>query len=91
MELADAGALLTAESNRRDTYLDAWSPEDATVEVWSQDADDLSSTIELSLDENYIHSRCDSNESGGKKILVRPEDESLIAPEDMSSSVRSGR
>ena len=77
VELADAGTLLTAKSNRRDTYLDAWSPEDATVEVWSQDADDLSSGIELSLDENYIHRRCDSNESGGKKIFVRPEDESF--------------
>jgi hypothetical protein len=77
VELADAGTLLTAEPNRRDTYLDAWSPEDATVEVWSQEADDLSSGIERSLDANYIHSRCDSNESGGKKILVRPEDDSF--------------
>ena len=58
-------------------YLDPWYPEDATVEVWSQDAKDLSFGIERSLDANYIHSRCDSDESGRKKILVLPEDESF--------------
>jgi hypothetical protein len=40
---------LTAEPKRSDTYLDPWYPEDATVEVWSQDADDLCSGIERSL------------------------------------------
>ena len=77
VELADAGTPLTAEPHRRDTYLDPWSPEDATVEVWSEDADDLSIGIERSLDANYIHSRCDSEQSGAKKIFVRPEDESF--------------
>jgi hypothetical protein len=77
VELADAGMPLTVDPNRRDTYLDPWYPEDATVEVWSQDADDLSSGIERSLDANYIHSRCDSDEYGAKKIFVRPEDESF--------------
>ena len=74
-ELLDAGVPLTAESRRRDTYLDPWYPEDATVAVWSQDVDDLSSIIELSLDANHIHWRCDSEERGAKKIFVRPEDE----------------
>jgi hypothetical protein len=77
VELADAGPSLTVEPKRRDRYLDPWYPEDATVEVWSQDAEDLSSGIERSLDANCIHSRCDSYEPGGKKILVRPEDESF--------------
>ena len=77
VELADAGLPLSVEPNRRDRYLDPWYPEDATVEIWSQDAEDLSSGIERSLDANYIHSRCDSDESAGKKILVRPEDESF--------------
>ena len=77
VELADAGLPLIVEPERRDRYLDPWYPEDATVEVWSQEAEDLSSGIERSLDANYIHSRCDSDESGGKKIFVRPEDESF--------------
>jgi hypothetical protein len=77
VELADAGLPLTVELKSRDTYLDPWYPEDATVEVWFQDAEDLSSGIERALDANYIHSRCDSDESGGKKIFVRPEDESF--------------
>lgn len=77
MELADAGRPLTIDPERRDRYLDPWYPEDATVEVWSLDGDDVSSGIERSLDANYIHSRCDSDKSGGKKIFVQPEDESF--------------
>jgi hypothetical protein len=77
VELADAGLPLTSESKPRDRYLDPWYPEDATVEVWSQEAEDLSSGIERSLDANYIHSRCDSDASGGKKIFVQPGDESF--------------
>lgn len=77
VELPDISAPSIGKPNRCDTYLEPWYPEDATAEVWSQDGDDLSSTIERSLDANYIHSRCDSDESGGKKILVRPEDESF--------------
>ena len=77
VELADAGLPLTVEPERRDRYLDPWYPEDATVEVWSQDAEDLSSGIERSLDANYIHCRCDSDESSGKKIFVQPEDEAF--------------
>jgi hypothetical protein len=77
VELPDAGVPLTAETKRRDTYLDPWYPEDATVEVWSQDGNDLSFGIQLSLDANRIHCRCDSDEPGAKKIYVRPEDESF--------------
>ena len=62
---------------RSDSYLKHWYPEDATVEIWSQDGDDFSSGIELSLDANCIHCRCDSDKPGTKKIFVRPEDESF--------------
>jgi hypothetical protein len=77
VELADAGVPLTVEPERRDRYLDPWYSEDATVEVWSKETEDLSSGIELSLDANYIHSRCDSDGSGGKKIFVQPGDEAF--------------
>jgi hypothetical protein len=77
VELADAGASLTDDFKRRDAYLDPWYPEDATVKVWSQKTDDFSVGIERSLDANYIHCRCDSDDSGAKQIFVRPEDESF--------------
>jgi len=76
VELADAGVPLD-DAQRRNAYLDPWYPEDATVEVWSQDGDDLSSGIERAFDANYIHCRCDSDESDAKKIFVRPQDESF--------------
>jgi hypothetical protein len=77
VELPDAGAPLAAEPERRDAYLDPWYPEDATVEVWSQDGDDFSPGIALSLDANCIHCRCDSDKPGAKKIFVRPEDKAF--------------
>jgi hypothetical protein len=77
VELPDTSGLSIIEPKRRDTYLDPWYPEDATVEVWSQDVDDLSSGIELSLDANRIHCRCDSDKPRAKKIFVRPEDAPL--------------
>jgi len=38
---------------------------------------DLSSGIQLSLDANRIHCRCDSDKPGAKKICFRPDDESF--------------
>ena len=77
LELPDTSASSISEPKRRDTYLDPWYPEDATAEVWSQDGDDLSSGIQLSVDANRIHCRCDSDKRGQTKIFVRPEDESF--------------
>ena len=79
VELPDTSGPSIGESKRRDTYLEPWHPEDATVEVWSQHVDDLSSAIELSLDANHIHCHCDSDKPDAKKIFVRPEDESLAS------------
>lgn len=77
LELPDTSAGVSDEPKRRDTYLNPWYPDDATVEVWAQTEEDRSSTIKLSLDANRIHCRCDSDEVDGKKIFVRPEDESF--------------
>ena len=77
LELPDTSASSMDEPKRRDTYLDPWYPEDATIEVWRQEGDDLSSGIQHALDANRIHCRCDSDARGGKKIFVRPEDESF--------------
>lgn len=77
VELPDSGTPSIREPRRRDTYLEEWYPGDATAEVWSQDGDDLSCSIQLSLDANRIHCRCDSDKPGAKKIFVRPEDQAF--------------
>jgi hypothetical protein len=75
VEPLDTSASSIREPKRRDTYRDPWYPEDATVEVWCQDGDDLSAAIKLSLEANSIHCCCDSDKPGVKRIFVRPEDE----------------
>jgi hypothetical protein len=59
---------------RNDSYLKPWYPEDATVDIWSQDRDDISSSVAMALRENLIHCRLD-RQYGFCKIFVRPEDE----------------
>jgi hypothetical protein len=52
-----------------------WDKEEATREVWSGDDADVSSMIEMSLRENYIHSRTMRGVGREWKIGVLPEDE----------------
>ena len=59
---------------RSDSYLKHWYPEDATVEVWSQDGDDISGGVPMALKENLIHCRVDHHD-GLCKAFVMPEDE----------------
>jgi hypothetical protein len=59
---------------KSDSYLKPWYPEDATVEIWSQDGDDISGGVALALKENLIHCRVDHND-GLYKAFVMPEDE----------------
>ena len=53
----------------------SWFPEDATLEIWSGDRKDWSSTIEMSLKENRINFRPEKQWDSGLKIFVMPEDE----------------
>ena len=62
------------EEVRNDSYLEPWYPEDATVEIWSQGGDDISSGIEMALKESLIHCRLDLHD-GVRKVFVMPEDE----------------
>jgi hypothetical protein len=70
-----AGDDTPGPGNNRDSYLDPWYPEDATVEVHSKPPSDLSSTIGLALKENRIRVRVDRQEDGSTKYFVLPEDE----------------
>jgi hypothetical protein len=52
-----------------------WNPENASVEVWSQQTPNDDLMIESSLRENYINYRADVLGNGSRKIFVMPKDE----------------
>lgn len=58
---------------RNDSYFEPWYPEDAIVEIWSQDDEDISAGIQAALKENLIHCRVDLH-NGVPKVFVLPED-----------------
>jgi hypothetical protein len=58
---------------RNDAYFEPWYPEDAIVEIWSQDGEDISAGIQAALKENLIHCRVDLH-NGVHKVFVLPED-----------------
>jgi hypothetical protein len=62
------------ETVRNDRYLRPWYPEDAIVEIWSQQGADISSGIQMVLKEHLIHCRLDLD-SGTRKVFVATEDE----------------
>ncbi|HKW64244.1 MAG TPA: hypothetical protein VJN89_16950 [Candidatus Acidoferrum sp.] len=57
------------------SYLGPWYPEDATVEVFTENSIFESGLIEMSLKENEIRARVEVQEDGFKKVFVLPEDE----------------
>jgi hypothetical protein len=59
---------------RNVAFLKPWYPEDATVEIWAQDGDDISSGIQMALKENQIRCRL-AGEEGVRKVFVLPEDQ----------------
>jgi hypothetical protein len=65
---------LEDESRAARSYLRAWHPENATVEIWSQVIRDTIVTV--ALRENLIHYRLRRAENGAYKLFVLPEDES---------------
>jgi hypothetical protein len=75
LELPAAENSTADETAGGDSYLGKWHPLDATVEVWSQSAENTSSVVELSLKENLIRFRSHSQD-GTRKFFVLPEDES---------------
>jgi hypothetical protein len=75
MELPVEDEVGATENAPRNSRAGKWFPEEATVEVWSEDTLNQTSMIEACLTENSIHSRTDVLENGAQKIFVRPEDE----------------
>jgi len=76
MELPAEDDVVTApDLDHNDWDPDNWNPQDATVEVWSENGDETSWMIEASLRENNIYSRTDALEDGSRKVSVMPNDE----------------
>jgi hypothetical protein len=62
------------EEKKAKSYREPWDPNEATEKIWSQDPSDSSSVVELSLKENFIRYRIQSEENGRRKFLVAPRD-----------------
>ena len=93
MELPDAGPSPAKRENRDSS----WCAEDASVEVWSEKAEELpwyepvkglAWMIELSLHENGIGTHTNVSHEGYRRILVRPEDE--IQAREIVREIESG-
>lgn len=74
MELPDFGLQPERTKSRSSDLLGEWYPEDATSQVWNGDDPNTKDMIEMSLHENEIHTRW---ETQGKlfEVFVLPEDE----------------
>jgi hypothetical protein len=76
MELPAEDDVVTAPDLDHDDWdPDHWNPEDATVEVWSENGEETTWMIEASLRENNIYSRTDVLADGSRKVFVVPNDE----------------
>ena len=76
MELPAEDDVVTApDLDHNDWDPDNWNPQDATVEVWSENGDETTWMIEASLRENNIYSRTDALEDGSRKVFVMPNEE----------------
>jgi len=75
MELPAEDDLPPAEEGNSDWTSD-WYPEDATVEIYSENSPEIIGMIEASLRENLIRSRTEAPGDGSSKLFVLPADES---------------
>jgi hypothetical protein len=76
MELPAEDDIVTApDLDHNDWDPDTWNPQDATVEVSSEDGDEITEMIEASLRENNIYSRTDILEDGSRRVFVMPSDQ----------------
>jgi hypothetical protein len=73
---------------RNDSYLEHWYPEDATVEIWAQDGEDISSGVRMALKENLVHCRLE-RQDGVCKAFVLPADEPRAR--EIVLEIREGR
>jgi hypothetical protein len=72
---AEDDAITAPDLDHKDWDPANWDPQDANVEVWSENGDATTWMIEASLRENNIYSRTDVLEDGSRKVFVMSNDE----------------
>ena len=75
VELPAEDDVATADDIDDDWDPGNWFPEDATVEIWSENIEKHTGMIESCLRENHIHARTDKLHDRSRKIFVMPADE----------------
>ena len=71
------------------TYLRKLRPEDAVAEIFSENPENYSSTVKLSLQTNLIRFRAEALGDGSVKLFVLPEDESRAR--EIVREIREGK
>jgi hypothetical protein len=75
VELPAEDDVATADDIDDDWDPGNWFPEDATMEVWSENIEKHTWMIESCLRENHIHARTDKFADGSRKVFVMPADD----------------
>jgi len=75
-ELPADPRLTVQDDAAKRAYLRKFHPEDAIVEIFSENHKNYSSAVKLSLQTNLIHFRAEVLDDGSAKLFVLPEDES---------------
>ena len=75
-ELPADPRLTVMDDAARQTYLREFHPEDAVAEISSENPENHSHTVKLSLQTNLIRFRAEVLDDGSVKLFVLPEDES---------------
>jgi len=74
-ELPPDPRLTVQDDEAKRAYLRKFHPEDAVVEIFSENPEDYSSTVRLSLQTNLIRFRAEVLRDGTVRLFVLPEDE----------------
>jgi hypothetical protein len=70
-------------------YLRKFHPEDVIVEIFSENPENYSCAVKLSLQTKLIHFRAEVLNDGSAKLFVLPEDESRAR--DIVREIRDGK
>jgi len=88
-ELPADTRLTVQDDAAKRAYLRKFHPEDAIVEIFSENPENYSSAVKLSLQTNLIHFRAEVLNDGSAKLFVLPEDESRAR--DIVREIRDGK
>jgi len=88
-ELPADPRLTVQDDAAKRAYLRKFHPEDAVVEIFSENPENQSSTVKRSLQTNLIRFKAEKQEDGSLKLFVLPEDESRAR--EIVREIREGK